>query len=314
MPAPTSAEGAMYAGSRPLAPALAGPEPVASRAWAMQYLPAALTTVAFAILFAQPMYLLVRDWWSLPEAAHGMLLAPVALWLAWKTGIRPDAKGNVALGITMLVLAVLIRFLAGLAAELFTMRASIVLALAGLTVYHYGARQLVRWWLPFLLACLSIPLPELITQALALPLQFKASQMGAALLRWRHIPVLLTGNVIRLPGRELFVTEACSGLRSLTALLALAVLMGGLFLRYPVTRFLLVAMAIPIAILINGVRVFMTGFLVFFVDPKLGEGFMHLTEGWLLFLVSMASIGALAWLGAKGEYLALRDREVPADA
>ena len=59
-------------------------------------------------------------------------------------------------------------------------------------------------------------------------------------------------------------------------------------------------LAIPIAIVINGVRVFMTGFLVFFVSPELGEGFMHLTEGWLLFLVSLASLGALAWLGGHG--------------
>jgi exosortase len=312
----TTPTGGLYTAVRRIAPRLAGPEEATPKARALALLPAALTAIAFAVLFAQPMYLLVRDWWSLPEAGHGLLLAPVAIWLAWKSGIRADAKGNVALGITMLVLAVLIRFAAGLAAELFTMRASVVLALGGLTVYHYGFKQLLRWWLPFLLACLSIPLPELITQALALPLQFKASEMGAALLRWREIPVLLTGNVIRLPGHELFVTEACSGLRSLTALLALAVLMGGLMFKHPITRVLLVLLAIPIAIVINGVRVFMTGFLVYFVDPKLGEGFMHLTEGWLLFLVSLASIGALAWIGVKAERLVRRGRteEVTADA
>lgn len=311
----TTPGGGLYTAPR-TAPPVAGPEQATPRARALALLPAVLTALAFVVLFAQPMYLLVRDWWTLPEAGHGLLLAPVAIWLAWKSGIRPDARGDVALGVFMLVLAVIIRFAAGLAAELFTMRASVVLALGGLTVYHYGFRQLLRWWLPFLLACLSIPLPELITQALALPLQFKASQMGAALLRWREIPVLLTGNVIRLPGHELFVTEACSGLRSLTALLALAVLMGGLMFKHPITRVLLVLLAIPIAIVINGVRVFMTGFLVYFVDPKLGEGFMHLTEGWLLFLVSLASIGALARLGVKAEQFVRRGRpmEVTADA
>lgn len=294
IPAPV-AEPAVYART-------GGLETTRVRESAQRYLPAALTGIAFVVLFAQPMYLLVRDWWTLPEAAHGMLLAPVAVWVAWKTGIRPNARGNPALGIAILVLAVVIRFVAGLAAELFTMRGSMVLALMGLTVYYWGFRQVMRWWLPFILAALSIPLPELITQALALPLQFKASQMGAALLRWRHIPVLLTGNVIRLPGHDLFVTEACSGLRSMTALLALAVMMGGLLLSKPITRVLLVLAAIPIAILINGVRVFMTGFLVFFVDPKLGEGFMHLTEGWLLFLVSLTCIGTLAWLGSLVEH------------
>jgi exosortase len=268
------------------------------RAGTVRLLPALVTAIAFALLFSQPITLLVRDWWTLPEAGHGLLLAPVAVWLAWKSGLREDAAPNTVLGISILLFAVLIRYMSGLAAELFTMRMSIVIALCGLTVYHYGVRQVIRWWMPFLLGTLSVPLPELITQALALPLQFKASQMGAALLKMREIPVRLTGNVIRIPGNELFVTEACSGLRSLTALLSLAVLLGGLVLRFPVMRVLLVVLAVPIAVVINGVRVFLTGFLVYFVDPALGKGFMHITEGWLLFLVSLSCMGAVAWVGS----------------
>jgi exosortase len=302
-----------YSGVRRVAAGLAGPERLDTRTQVQELLPATLTAIAFLLLFAQPLASLVHDWWTLPEAGHGLLLAPVAVWLAWKAGIRRDASGNVVLGLAMLVGAVLFRYMGGLAAELFTMRASIVLALGGLTVYHYGVRQLLHWWLPFLLGCLAIPLPELVTQALALPLQFKASQMGAAMLEMRNIPVLLTGNVIRIPGNELFVTEACSGLRSLTALLSLAVLMGGLMLRKPLSRVLLVALAVPIAIAINGVRVFLTGFLVYFVNPELGKGFMHVTEGWLLFLVSFACIGAFAWAAAAVERR-WAARRVPADA
>jgi exosortase len=259
------------------------------------------SALLFAVLFAQPFQILVRDWWTLPEAGHGLLLGPVAIWLAWRSGIRPGARGNVAVGIGLLILAVTLRCAAGLAAELFTMRLSMLIGLAGLTVFHYGFRQVLFWWLPFVLAGLAIPLPELITQALALPLQFKASQLGASLLAMRNVPVLLTGNVIRLPGHELFVTEACSGLRSLTALLSLAVLLGALVLRTPVSRLLLVGLAIPIAVVINGVRVFLTGFLVYFVDPALGTGFMHLTEGWLLFIVSFVTLSGVAWVAKMAE-------------
>jgi exosortase len=266
-------------------------------------LPWAATAVAFAMLFAKPIYLLAKDWWTMPEAGHGLLLAPVAIWMAWRSGIDPEAKPNRTLGVTLLLLAVAVRTASGLAAELFTMRGSIVIALAGITVYEFGFKQLIRWWLPFALICLSIPLPELITQALALPLQFKASRMGAALLEMRNVPVRLAGNVIQLPGRELFVSEACSGLRSLTALLSMAVLLGALLLKSPVTRMLLVVLAVPVAIVVNGIRVFITGFLVFYVSPAYGEGFMHITEGWLLFLVSLAILGAMAWFGGLVERL-----------
>jgi exosortase len=265
-------------------------------------LPLAATVISFAILFAQPFALLVRDWWTVPENGHGLLLAPVALWLAWQAGIAPTAKPNRTLGLAILFLAVFIRCAAGLAAELFTMRASIVLALAALTIYRYGIRQVLHLWLPFTLLSLSIPLPELVTQAIALPLQFRASRFGAALLKLRNVPVMLSGNVIRLPGQELFVTEACSGLRSLTALISLAVLMSAMFLRSIPARVVLVLLSIPIAILINGIRVFLTGFLVYYVNPSLGKGFMHETEGWLLFLVSL---GALA-LVLMGESIAER--------
>jgi exosortase len=271
-------------------------------------LPLIATALTFAVLFARPIDMLVRDWWTVPEAGHGLLLAPVAIWLAWRSGIDLSAKPNRALGVFLLVTAVLIRLASGLAAELFTMRGSMVIALVGLTVYQFGFRQLIRWWLPFALICLSIPLPELVTQALALPLQFKASQMGAALLEMRNVPVRLTGNIIHLPGRELFVTEACSGLRSLTALLSIAVLLGALVLRTPLARVLLLLLAIPVAIVINGLRVFLTGFLVYFVSPSFGEGFMHLTEGWLLFLVSMSILAFVAWISAALERMAVRPR------
>lgn len=260
--------------------------------------PAAATAISFILLFGSTFASLASDWWNSPEAGHGLLLFPVALWWAWKEGIRPNAKGSPALGIAIIVFAVLVRIAAGLAAELFTMRASIVLAVVGLTVFYYGVRQVMHWWLPFVLGALCVPLPELVTQALALPLQFKASQMGAALLQMRDVPVRLTGNVIRLPGQELFVTEACSGLRSLTALISLAVLLGALMLRSSVLRVMLLLIAIPIAVVINGVRVFFTGFLVYFVDPKLGQGFMHMTEGWLLFLVSLTTLTLLVQAAA----------------
>lgn len=254
---------------------------------------AAATAISYLALFAEPLAGTARTWWIDPEAGHGLLLAPLALWLAWQRGRAPGARAQRALGLAMLAAAVLFRYVSALAAEAFVGRASMLLALAGVVVWGWGLRQLLHWWLPVLLLALSVPLPDMVIGALALPLQFKASEMGAALLSMRGIPVHLDGNVIRLPGHDLFVTEACSGLRSLTALLSLGVLLGGLLLKTPLARIAIVALSIPVAVVINGVRVFVTGFLVVFVDPELADGFSHLTEGWLLFLVAFAILGAI---------------------
>jgi exosortase len=261
----------------------------------------ALTAVMFVLLFAKPATLMFDAWWNDPNSGHGLLLAPLSLYFAWKSGIVEGSKPQRVLGAAILIFAVLFRYAADLAAELFVMRGSMLMALAGLTVWYAGFRQLLHWWLPFTLTALSIPIPDVILNTVALPLQFMASKIGAGLLKWRDIPVMMTGNVIRIPGQELFVAEACSGLRSLTALLSLGVLLGAMFLQKWPTRVVLLLLAIPVAIVINGIRVFMTGFLVLFVSPEMGEGFMHTSEGMVMFGGAFLIISLVAWALGKLE-------------
>ena len=265
---------------------------------------------AFVYLFREPATTLLRDWWNDPEAAHGLLLGPLSIFLMYKLGLAADRRPQPLLGLTILAGAIVLRIGSGLAAELFTMRMSLLAALVGLAVYWWGLPQIRRWWLPVSLLVLTVPIPAVILGTVALPLQLQASRMGAALLEWREVPVELAGNVIHLPGRSLFVTEACSGLRSLTALLSLGLLMGGIWLRTLPGRGVLLAITIPVAMVINGWRVFLTGFLVVFVDPALGEGFMHMTEGWAMFVIAFAALGGTTWLVARVEER-LRDGSPP---
>lgn len=260
-----------------------------------------LTSATFLVLFADPIGGIANAWWSDPEAGHGLLLAPLACWLAFRSGIVREHRAQPALGAMLIAGGVLLRVVAALAAEAFGGRLALLTCLVGLVVAAWGFRQVVSWWLPLVLLALAVPLPEIVIGSLALPLQFEASRLGAALLESRGIPVRLDGNVIRLPGRELFVTEACSGLRSLTALLSLGVLLGGLWLRRPVARLVLVVLALPVGVAINGVRVFLTGFLALFVSPASAEGFTHLTQGWLMFVVAFALLAGLAAVLARLE-------------
>ena len=260
------------------------------------WVPLGLALAFFAALYAKPAYLLVRDWTNFdnPDSGTGLLLAPLAFYFAYQTGIKGERKPAIVLAVVFLLTAIGLRFVSDLAAELFTMRVSMLIGAAGVILWFFGLRQLLAWWLPFVLLGLAIPLPELVISKLTAPLQLIASRIGATLIEARHIPVLLNGNVIRIPGHDLFVAEACSGLRSLTALVNLGVLLGAMLLGKPWSRVTLLVLAVPMAIMINGFRIFLTAFLVYFVSPEAGSGFMHTTEGWLMFVIAFASLGAVA--------------------
>lgn len=288
--------------TRPWREVFAAPWPVARLA------PVILAALAFVAVFAEPIRGLAVQWWDDPDAGHGLLLFPVSLWLAWQAGLRHDTKSNVPLGSAILIVAMLLRALGGLAAEFFTQRFSIWLTIVGLVVFMWGVRQVLHWWLPITLLLLAIPLPATITNSLAVPLQFRASKLGTALIEWRDIPVRLQGNVIDIPGQRLFVAEACSGLRSLTALIALGVLMGGIWLTTLPGRLLVLLLAVPVAIALNAVRIFLTAFLMYFVSPELGQGFMHKSEGWALFVIALLLIAGVAALVRTGERRILRWR------
>jgi exosortase len=259
---------------------------------------------AFSILFWRPITGSAELWWNNPDAGHGLLLAPLAGFLAWRAGFATDRRARPVLGSMVLGGAVLMRYLSALAAELFTMRVSVLAAMAGIVIFLWGLEQLRHWWLPAVLLLLSVPLPELLIGTLSLPLQFQASELGAAMLEWRHVPAGLAGNVILLARltpdgpvvvTQLFVTEACSGLRSLSALLALGFLIGGIWLKTGLGRALLVLAAIPIGVFLNAVRIFLTGFAVYYIDEALGEGLMHYTEGWVMFLAAFLVLAGAAW-------------------
>ena len=275
-------------------------------------MPVVLALTAGAVLFARPFLSLLDDYWNHPEAGHGLLAAPLAIWFAYRRGLDQAPHPRRALGALMLGAAVIVRFASELAAEQYTMRMSMLVAVAGLVVFHLGLGQLKRWWLSFALLALTVPLPELVLGVIALPLQLEASALGAAMLDARHVPVLLAGNIIRLPGHDLFVAEACSGLRSLTALLTLGVLLSATSLEHPVSRGVLLLVALPIAIGINAIRVFVTGFAVYYISPDAGSGVLHATEGWLMFLAAFGLLGLVALVVGRLERAIARRRATDA--
>ncbi len=277
-------------------------------------LPVLAALAGVAVLFGPTFAGLAGEWWNNPDAGHGLLLVPLAAWLCWRTGLVSHRQPARVAGLLLITFAVLLRIGGGIAAELFTQRVALLLSLVALTLFFVGWRQLLAWWLPVGLFALAIPLPAVILNQLALPLQLLASKMGAALLEMRNIPVRLAGNVILLPGHQLFVTEACSGLRSLTSLLSIGLLLGGVWLSSPWLRGMVMIAAVLVAVGMNALRVFLTGFLVFFISPAAGDGFLHLSQGWLMFLISLCILASITWLLGRVERRHGADRGEAFDA
>lgn len=265
-----------------------------------------LSILMFFALFGPALAGLVRDWALDEDYRHGFLLLPVAAYLAWQGWKGSDQQTNPGLGAAVIAVAIVLFWMSSIAAEFFTLRSSALLAACGLVIYFYGVPQLRAWWLPVALLAFTIPLPAVVLNSMTLPLQLLASQVAVDLLQFRHVPATVAGNIIQLPGHDLFVAEACSGLRSLSALFGMTLLIGGTGLSRAWSRIALLLVAIPCALAANALRVFATGYLVYYLGPQAAEGMIHESAGIIVFLVSLAGIALVM--------LALRAVEQPRSA
>jgi exosortase len=281
--------------------------------------------IIFAVIFAYATVLvkLGNDWWVDENYSHGLLIPFIIGYILWlqrdqlTTLIpRPNVLwGGLAIGVALLALW------AGVAgAELYTQRLSLLLIIAGLLIYFFGTRLLRFMFVPLVLLLLSIPIPAIIFNRIAFPLQIFASRCAVWSMSVVGIPVLRQGNIIELKPlnsfetRKLEVVEACSGIRSLMTLITLAVVFA--YFTHPRSengdgpkgRFswlrsygfwrslILVVSAVPIAILTNAARVSGTGILSHYYGTEVADGFFHSFSGWAVYIVAFLLLFAVGWI------------------
>jgi exosortase len=232
-------------------------------------------------------------WWEDDSYSHGLLVAPLALFIVWRDRARWRETGSAAgWGGLVVVLAACLTYLLGkLGAEFFLARFSFLLTISGLVWTFLGWQALRRLAFPLLLLTSVIPLPVIVYNSLAAPLQLLASRASTQVTQWLGISVYRDGNIIQLAQTSLGVAEACSGLRSLSSLTVAALLLGFLECSRIRTRVLLVALSIPVAILFNILRVTGTAVLAE-QNPDLALGFYHSVTGWLVFVGGFATLFA----------------------
>jgi len=241
---------------------------------------------------------LVVDWGEDPNYSHGFLVPLISGWFVWQRRLELKAAAirpaNAGLAVIFGSLALLVVGTAG--TEYFTMRSSLVFLLAGIVLYLFGWAVLKVLALPIGFLLFMVPLPYIVYDAAAFPLKLFISKVSVFVLKAMGVIVWREGNIIMFPETILEVADACSGLRSLMSLAALAVALAFLSQKTAIKRTLLILSALPIAIFTNMLRVIATGFLAQYYGAAAAEGFFHEFAGMAVFVLAMVllfSLGAV---------------------
>jgi exosortase len=244
---------------------------------------------------------LISDWMRDDNYSHGFFIIPIAVYLLYRQRneisfpVKPDK-----LGLLVLLIGTIGLIFGTAASEFFTTRLGLVMMFTGITMYYLGRDNFKKVWFPFFFLLFMIPVPAIIYYAATLPMQLFASKVSVFLLKFIGVPVARNGNIIILPDYSLEVAEACSGLRSLVTLLALGALYAFLQLPGRVLPVILFIATIPIAIVTNIFRVFITAVGAHAISIEVAEGFLHEFSGMIVFLTAliiMLILGAiLKWI------------------
>ena len=233
---------------------------------------------------------LVAQWWNEPEYSHGFLIPAISAYFIWSRwdAVRaaPVSAGYGGLGLMALALSAYVAGSVG--ADLFLQRVSMILMMAGGVWFVAGPAVFRLLLFPLAFLLLMIPLPGIIFNAIAFPLQLFAAQVASSMLEAFAVPVFREGNVMHLAAASLDVEEACSGIRSLMSLTALCVVYTYLIHTNWMPRALLLAAVIPIAIVANVFRVTVTGLLAHYASVETAMGVFHTAGGVSVFLVAAA--------------------------
>ncbi|XXJ20921.1 exosortase A [Desulfovibrio caledoniensis] len=246
---------------------------------------------------------MVADWARDDNYSHGFLVPLVSGYFLWanrksilEATVRPAGWGLavVLLGVAQLVVG-------SLATEYFTMRTSMIVITGGTILYILGWEPCKRMLLPLLYLLLMVPIPAIIYDSMTMPLKLFVAKVSVQGLVFFGYPVLREGNIIMLPNITLEVADACSGLRSLMSLIALSVAFAFLTQRGAWKKWALIVSALPVAVITNILRVFLTGILAKHYGSVAAEGFFHEFAGFMVFFVAMVIMAVIGWVLKWGE-------------
>jgi exosortase len=250
---------------------------------------------------------MVAAWLNHSNNSHGMLVPFITLFFIWQNRekLRSAEVSTNFCGALLLAGSLLIYLLAYIGGIAAVMRSMIVFSLAGLVLYVLGKRIFRMLLFPLFFLLFMVPVPDAILNAVAFPLQLFATKVSAGVIQFCSIPVYREGNMLYFVQTQLEVAEACSGIRSLTALVMLSVIFMAQMRRGWMLKAVILFSAVPVALAANILRVSGTGILAHFFGDQVAKGFLHEFSGLAVFafglIILFIEFSLLNRFGKKGE-------------
>ena len=241
---------------------------------------------------------LFADWNSNDNYSHGFFIPFISAYMVWElrdklSRINPTPSQA---GLLLVLLGLLELVLGYLGSEFFLKRTSLIMVLSGMVIFLFGLQYFKVLAVPIFYLFFMIPLPAIIWNKIAFPLQLFSSALAEQVVRLLGFSILRHGNVLYLPTTTLEVVDACSGLRSLMTMFALSTFLSWQTKFSLWKKWVLFFAAIPIAIISNTIRLSATAVMASFYGESVAQGFLHEFSGFVTFGLGTAMLIILNFL------------------
>ncbi len=258
-----------------------------------------LLILSFVVAFHSQLFSLVTVWYNNDNYSHAFLVIPIVIWISWKKREQINTMSLMPSkwGLVIVIICIILYLLASIAGIFTLASLLIVFSVCGVVIYLYGFSVARILLFPLAFLFFMIPVPAQIYSSLTLPLQLIVTKVSVTIISLLGVSVVRDGNIIHLPGEiTLQVVEACSGMRSVVALLMISAIFSYIMLRHKGFRVVLFLSSIPIAIVVNIFRVTVTALLSYSGLVDVLHGPMHTALGLCVFVLAFIFLFALKGL------------------
>jgi len=266
--------------------------------WRTALVPASLLAAVIGWAYLPTLRFLVEKWIDDPQYSHGFLVPFASLYLlrrAWLMGTLTAGKPQLMIGGVLLVGCIVMRWLSG-GLMFHQLDAAALLMSISASVLLFGGWSLMRGaWPAILFLIFLVPLPYELERNVGGPLKVVAVEASTYLLQTLGRPAIAEGNLILIDEVRLGVVDACSGLKMLMTFAAFAVGAVLLLDRTKFEKLLVILGIVPIAVIVNVVRITATGIAYTITDDKQTLNLVHDVHGWLMMPAGLALLALQLW-------------------